>query len=371
MKRLINLLKCVMCRFVMSLVVITSLFAQEPKSPDFEGVENIKVGGEWFLSYENGQFRGGEVNRFLLNRGYIIVEKQLAENLSARITPDISVDEEGDGRGDIEMRIKYLHLKYTMRDVGFISKPYFEIGIAHRPWLVFEEHINSYRVQGKMFLERAKIYNSADLGISFFALFGDQMDATYQKNVNSHMPGRWGSFAVGVYNGGGYHAIEENINKTIESRITIRPLPDVVPGLQFSYTGAFGKGNISTAPDWRLSAGAISFELERFVVMGQYFQGLGNSFGSFIDSKNKSLQHDGYSFFCEYKFPELGTNIFARYDACQNEWSINNTSRIIGGIAYHFAQKCKLVLNYDYYTDGVEEDKPSTSIVKVDVLVKF
>lgn len=59
---------------------------------------------------------------------------------------------------------------------------------------------------------------------------------------------KYGTFSIGIYNGGGYHAMEENTNKTVESRLTFRPFPQTIPGLQFSYNMIYGKGNTSLNP---------------------------------------------------------------------------------------------------------------------------
>ena len=86
---------------VLYCILNLSAKADSVELEQFSGVKNLKIGGQWFISYENGKFRGGDINRFILNRGYLSVEKQLGDKLLARITPDVSVDEEGDGRGDI------------------------------------------------------------------------------------------------------------------------------------------------------------------------------------------------------------------------------------------------------------------------------
>lgn len=347
------------------------LSAEEQNPSPFQGASNVTIGGEWFLSYENGHALGGGVNRFLVNRGYIIIDKQLNNWLSARITPDVSLDHEGDGRGSIEMRIKYLNLKAHLHDFGCIAKPYAEFGVVHRPWIGFEEHINAYRVQGTMFLERQNILNSADFGVSFTGLFGGEMDGDYQKKVSKSMPGRYGSFTVGVFNGGGYHAIEENNNKTVEGRLSIRPLPDVLPGLQFSYTGAYGKGNVAREPDWTLNAGFVSYETAGLVATAQYFAGTGNSSGAFVDAKNRALGHDGYSFFAEYKLPAQRLSFLARYDKWNGAKIEYDSERVIAGVACTFASTCKLVLNYDSIINSAEKNDPLSSLVKLDMLVKF
>ncbi len=56
---------------------------------------------------------------------------------------------------------------------------------------------------------------------------------------------------MGVYNGSGYHAAENNYqNKPVEYRVSVRPLPDILPGFQATYFGLYGKGNSSSAANF-------------------------------------------------------------------------------------------------------------------------
>jgi len=122
-------------------VLISSLIGGEPiKLP------GATISGQWFMGYQYGDKGGNSVNVFNVKRGYIIIKKQITETISGRITPDISLDQEGDGRGDIELRLKYLYVKLKLPSVKIFTKPYIEFGLAHRPWLDFEEHMYRYRV---------------------------------------------------------------------------------------------------------------------------------------------------------------------------------------------------------------------------------
>lgn len=337
----------------------------------FSGVRDVKISAQWFVSYENGQFRGGDINRFILNRGYLSVQKKLNRNFVARITSDVSVDEEGDGRGDIEMRIKYLYLRYKLPSLGWITQPYVETGIIHRPWLSFEQRINRYRVQGTMYLDRVRILSSADYGISFFGHLGGELDEAYQQRVNASHAGRLGSVAIGIHNGGGYHAIEENNNKTIETRLSVRPLPDVLPGLQVSYGGGYGKGNDPSEPIWNLNVGMLSYETRYFTFAGQAFTGRGNSYGSLVDENGESVKNSGYSFFGEIKVPTSNFSLFSRYDSWDAELPEAKTFRLIAGMAYNLNPNSKLVLNVDYYDDEKKQKDPLTTLLKMDLEVRF
>ena len=215
-------------------LVFTMPLTAQPANP-LEGLarlSDLSIDMQWFLSYQLGESNDAEFNRFALKRGYVNIKKGINKTFSGRITTDITTDREGDGEGDIEMRLKYLYLKTQMPSFGPFHKPYLEFGLVHTPWIDFEQAINRYRVQGSMFLDRNDMVSSADFGVVFMSLFGGTMDKKYTETVNGKYPGRYGSMSVGIFNGGGYHALEYNNNKAVEGRVTIRPIPDRVPGLQ-------------------------------------------------------------------------------------------------------------------------------------------
>jgi hypothetical protein len=123
-----------------------------------------------------------------------------------------------------------------------------------------------------------------------------------------------------VYNGGGYHATEENQNKVPEWRLSVRPLPDIVPGLQVHYFGLYGEGNQEYAngfPQYEVNLGMLSYQNEWVIFTGQYAQTWGNNKGSLVvPGTDQALHGEGYSFFFNTKLPVLDRklNFFARYD---------------------------------------------------------
>ncbi len=335
-----------------------------PKAPSFP---QVKIGGTWYLSYQDGQSADKDFSRFTIKRGYIIVDTKITPWMSARITPDTTID----STGDIKVRLKYAYAKFAAPDLGFITKPEMEVGVAHMPWLDFEEHINNYRMQDTMFMERNGLFNSADIGITMMGLLGGTLPESYQKTVSKDYPGRYGSFAFGVYNGGGYHAAEANTNKVIEGRLTIRPLPDVVPGLQLSYFGINGKGNSAAEPDWTLNAAMLSYEQERFVVTGTWADGAGNQRGDAVDAAGKALDRDGWSVFAEAKLtPKWG--IIGRYDRFDPNASLadDENTRTIGGVVYHLGKGNDIMLDVDR-VDFARAGKPTDDRVQLTLQVKY
>ncbi len=331
---------------------------------------SLSISGEWFLSYQVGKKTSQEFNNFNLKRGYITIKKTLSRHIIGRITPDISVDREGDGEGDIELRLKYCYINFLWPTIGIFNSPQLEFGLVHRPWLDFEEHINRYRVQGTMFLERNGVFDSGDYGVTFMTLFGENLNEEYQTQVNKSYPGKFGSLAIGIYNGGGYHSIEKNQNKTLEWRVTIRPIPGFIPGFQMSYLGAYGKGNQAFAPDWVLHDGFFSFESASLVITTQYFKGTGNSKGTFLNSSQNSIEHQGYSCFGELKFYKW--NLIGRYDFYKTLISPETLrqNRYISGIAYNLAGGTKILMDYEI-VKSQNATKSSDTVLELALEVRY
>jgi hypothetical protein len=322
--------------------------ASKPAPQTFQlpaALKGFKPIGLFYISYQNGQQYSGvpgettDYNSFLLKRGYFGADVDVTSYLTARFVTDIT----SDSAGDWKPRMKYLYGKFHWKGNDVITGPYMEFGLAHMPWLDFEEAINGFRMQDTMFLERNGIFNSADVGVLFGSDFGGSMSSDYKSKVDPHYAGKYGSWQVGIYNGTGYHAKEQNTNKVFEGRVSIRPAPSQVPGLQFSAFGLVGKGNQAIdPPDWRAFDGMVSYESERFTLTGQGFVGTGNQAGTAINSDGTAADQKGFSVFAAVHFP-LPNNrgkisILGRADEMNSNTAVyNDLKRLyIGGIAWHF-----------------------------------
>jgi hypothetical protein len=351
--------------------------SQEDITKVVKALKDFKFGLLWYLSYMDGQGRdvggsagdGEDRNKFAIKRGYFRVTKTLIPWLDAHMTFDVTqADDYGSSLdGSVAVRIKYAYAKFKFPDFAFFTKPYLEAGVVHMPWLDFEEHINWYRCQDTMFIERNKTFNSADFGLTFVSLLGGEIGEEYQKKVSKKYPGRYGSVSFGVYNGGGYHASEENENKPLEGRLTIRPLPDVLPGLQLSYFGLTGKGNKEEEPDWNVNLGMVSYEHEYLALTGTYYDGKGNQKGS--DEYDK----DGYSIFAELK-PHKKISIIGRYDYFDpnDDMDDDENTRYIIGAAYHLDKQHKNMILLDYDTvDYEDSSKDDDKRIQLTLQVKL
>ena len=334
--------------------------------------------------------QGENYNQFALTRGYINFMAEITPYLSVRITPDIYEETKGKGTsgdGSYNMRLKYYYAEFKLRDLGPLTSMKSEFGMGHIPWLDFEESINVYRCQGTMAIERAGVLSSADLGLNLQGYIGGTLEDAKKKTGNGSYAGKYGSWHVGVYNGSGYSAVENNQNKVVEGRLTLRPFSmiDALAGLQISYFGLVGEGNTLYQkdkddywPKYAVNLGMLSYEHPYFVFTGQYFQTQGNAKGTWVfTNKNgdpSTLTTDGYSFFLNVKPPILHNKpaVFARYDYFNEDAGDDifvpatptskkkdaNTSynTMIGGISYDFYKGNMIVLAYEQTHYGDDAD---------------
>lgn len=308
-----------------------------------KGLSGISIEGKHYLSWVSGEDSDGDnYDSWAVSRSYLTIKKKgITPFLDSRIT----LDAHQDGEGDMEVRLKYAYAYFKLNDFSFITKPNIELGLVHMPWLDFEQNMNYYRMIGKMFIERSGLFNSADFGFTFSGYFAGEMDDDYKKSVNKKYAGRYGSFAAGIYNGGGYHAEENNLNKVAEARITLRPMPDVIPGFQVSYFGLTGQGNQSVdVPDWQVNLVKLSYEHSMMTLTGQYAFGKGNQKGSWSDDNDFS----GYSLFAEGKFGKNWRGIL-NYDYFDVNVDMDDDAynRLIAGVGYDFGKKNILIFNYE------------------------
>jgi hypothetical protein len=323
-----------------------------------------------YLDYSIGENNNGSgerdsYNKFAITRGYFRVDKEIVPWLHAHLTYDVHQD----GDGDWKTRLKYLYAEFRPGDFGFFTDNKAELGMGHIPWLDFEEHINPYRCQGTMAIERAGTFNSADIGLSTRGNLGGRLDDARSTVGNHHYDGRWGSWHVGIYNGSGYHSKEHNNNKVFEGRLSLRPLPDILPGLQFSGFALNGEANNKNTygdfPDYQAYIGMMSFQHPRLIFTTQYITTRGNKDGTWLDGSGHALWTQGTSVFLNVKPPIYGfapsldrkISLFVRYDWMDRDKSDKvaddtSYSMYIFGSAWEVFKGNYLLMDYELTTYG-------------------
>jgi hypothetical protein len=330
--------------------------AYDRPSPKPAPFPQVRVGATGFLSYQDGRSGGAEISKFVVKRAYINVNAAINRYFSARITPDVTQDAT---TGETKYRLKYAYGVFSAPTVGVLTRPFVSFGMVQTPWLDFEEKIDRYRMQDALFMDRAGLISSADVGVVVGALFGGEISEEYQKTVSSAFPGRYGSFAIGVYNGGGYATSEQNTDKAVEGRVTLRPLPELVPGFQVTYSGVSGRGNTAAGPKWSLSSGALTFESRYLNLVGAYLTGKGDLAGKAVDPRGIALGRNGWSAFFEAR-PDPRWSAIGRYDFFRADTANpgKDTTRTIVGAAYHLGKGNDLLLDYERlrYNDPAKRD---------------
>jgi polyhydroxyalkanoate synthesis regulator phasin len=324
-----------------------------------KALKGLEVGMLAYIDYSNGikpepSDEDSSFNHFRITRGYLTVQKEILPWMHTRIT----LDTHQDADGDYKERLKYLYAEFRPPDLGPLTGMKSEVGLGHIPWLDFEEHVNPYRCQGTMAIERAGTFNSADTGISLRGDFAGKLEDAKEKTGSHHYDGRYGSWHIGVFNGSGYHASEKNNNKVVDGRLTLRPLPDLIPGLQMSYFGLYGEGNGKASngdyPDYEVNMGMLSYEHPWGILTAQYFRTEGNAQGKWVDADADALDTEGYSFFGNLRLPffDRKFSLFARYDHFDqdDDNKIGNDAdydMYVGGLAWDVYKGNMLLLSYE------------------------
>lgn len=306
------------------------------------------VSARWFLHYAAGTGGSDTHQGFSVSRGYTTLKIKPTDWLQARTTMDLYEDDDG-----WELRFKYLYGKFSLPvESRVITKPWLEVGLAHVPWHAYEERLYRYRMQGKVYLERQGLFNSADLGLTAGFDLGPQLSQDQVEALGGRRGGLWGSVAGGVYNGGGYHGLEQNGSEVVMLRTTVRPLGPVLPHLNLSWFGVTGQGNTEEALPWRLHAGMVSFEHPWVHATVQASTGLGDQDGERVDAAGAPLRHTGGSAFVELKPPDLPVSAMVRGDWVRwDTESPEEEARAIGAVAWWFYEDCALVADLDYVVD--------------------
>ncbi len=333
-------------------------------------LKGLSIGGLAYIDYSFGTKSQNDTrfSQFSLTRGYINIKDTITPWFRARITPDVYTATDG----STALRMKYLYADFLTPGLGPLADNDIRVGLGHTPWLDFEESINIYRMQGTMFQERTgvAIQNSADSGVSLLGNFGGTLTKEAQENVGYTSPysGKYGSYHVGVYNGSGYKSAETNQDKPIEGRITIRPLPDIVPGLQFTYFGIHGKGNTAANPNkWTDNTGFVSYQNRIVVLTAEYVGGKGEQAGT--DEK----RHKGYSFFGDFRLPFYDkVSVFARYDNWVNDTTAPHSKQMttIAGLGYRIYGNNYVVaafekIHYQQIAAAQADDKKGQVVLQV------
>lgn len=340
---------------------LTSEEAQEIQSKN--PLNDLKIGGVIYFDYSFGQTGGAttaDFNRFSLQRAYININKEIAPWFKARITPDIKTA--ATTTGDYTVRMKYAYADFLAPDMGLLTDTDIRAGLAQLPLLDFEESLNGYRMQSALFQDKRGLITSSDAGIGILGNIGGKLNTEQVAGVgNKNYAGKYGSYHIGIYNGGGYSsAAESNQNKSVQGRITVRPLPEMLPGLQLTYFGISGEGNNSTGKpkQWSNNTGLISYQHKHVTAYAEYLSGKGNKAG------DDELKKSGFSLFGKMVLPMYEkVAFFGRYDSLDPDTDNSVEDKIettIAGASYRIKGENYLVAAFEKTSDASKVDTDDT-----------
>jgi len=291
----------------------------------------LKFSGKHYLGFVSDSAGENTDNYFETRRNYIQVKAYFEDNPKnyMRVTLDTYHNTTDDGKddGSWEVRLKYAYL-YLDNVLPFTGV---EIGQAHRPWIDYEEHHGwYYRSISKVFVEAhegAHFTNSADLGVNF-------------KTKTDYF-----SSELGVFNGEGYHGIQNGDGLSGEWRLTGHLFGTGKKHVHKSDTYAdisfFGQYNTdykAAGNDFVWYGVHAVYNQPEFLLAAQYVE---------ATDGGTSKEGNGWSVNGEFRLNTLseslnGWNLLGKYDDFELDAG-EERERTIAGVAYKYNRvHCKL-----------------------------
>ncbi|MFA7611214.1 MAG: hypothetical protein WCY51_06920 [Sulfurimonas sp.] len=166
------------------------------ESSIFAKADKLEFSGTHYLGFISKNEKNDDTtNNFEMRRNYVQVKAYVLDDPKSylRVTLDATYTNstaDGEGHSDVYVKYAYLFLNEVIPFTGV------EFGMAHRPWIDYEEHQGWWmRSISKVFVEASEsshLTNSADLGV----------------NLKTKTP--YFTSEVGLFNGEGYHGSNDN-----------------------------------------------------------------------------------------------------------------------------------------------------------------
>jgi len=325
------------------------------KTATFSKSKKLKFGGKAYIGYTfTDRNNGSDSGSFEVRRGYFVTKFYFNKKDHVRFTYDISwqyhKEKESEGK-EISLKVKHL---YLYKDISkIIPGTAFELGIAHTPWLDYEEHSGWwYRSISKTFYEAsdgAHLLPSADAGIDFKTKF-EYFSAEY-----------------GLFDGEGYDHIgrSDKGNKQnrpmIEGRVTWhvlgggkkKPKPLTQRYANISVHALNSYNHRGSDKDFSVLQLHAVYNQPLFLIAGQYID------ASWDDPNAKDNDGKGYSFNFELRpFMKNRIALFGRYDRWDARGNSYDRKMYIYGVAYHMNKYVTWIINgikTDYENDNTKD----------------
>ena len=289
----------------------------------------LKFSGKHYLGFVSDNAGADRTNAFETRRNYLQIKGYFAENPKDyfRITLDTfhNTKDDGKDKGSWEVRLKYAYL-YLDNVLPYTGV---EIGQSHRPWIDYEEHHGwNYRSISKVFVEAhdgAHFTNSADLGVNF-------------KTKTDYF-----SSELGIFNGEGYHGIEDGNGLSGEWRLTGHLLGTGKKHVHkhdtyadVSFFGQYNTDYKAKDNDFVWYGLHAVYNQPKFLLSAQYVK---------ASDGGEKVEGDGYSVNGEFRFSE-NWNLLGRYDTFTLDKNDEEKERMLGGISYQYNKNVEFIANY-------------------------
>jgi hypothetical protein len=317
------------------------------ETPVVSKSKKLKFGGKAYIGYSYKDAKNGtDEGSFEVRRGYFVTKFYFNKKDFFRFTLDVTYQyhkENPDEGKELNFKIKHLYLYKDVSSV--IPATGFELGIAHTPWLDYEEHSGWwFRSISKTFYEAkdgANLLPSADAGIDF-------------KTKTEYF-----SAEYGIFDGEGYDHIgrKDKGNKgnkpMVEGRLTWhilgggkkkpKPLSQTYANISVHALNSFNhRGSDDNLTVYQIHG---VYNQPLFLIAGQYLKS-----DWYSGSENSG---EGFSVNFEIRpLPDRKVSLFGRYD----NWNSDKYDRqlYIYGIAWHMNKYITWIANgitadYDKY----------------------
>ncbi|ADY73618.1 hypothetical protein Dester_0979 [Desulfurobacterium thermolithotrophum DSM 11699] len=290
--------------------------------------KKIKIEGKAYIHYDVDLKNGNHNNAFKITRNYFEVRGYFNDKDYFRTTLDVKQEKDSGGNmdGSYVARLKYAYVYFA--DV----LPYtgVELGLAHRPWIDWEEHHGwLHRDVEETLIENhsgAGLINSADLGANFKGKYGIA------------------SWEFGIFNGEGYHGAEDSdhFGKSLEGRLSL----NLFEGFTLSGHTVHSFDHKDKDMDRHIYQIHAVYNNPYFLVAAQYIWDKDDYYNS------NDVTQKGYSVNGDLKlkpFTGYPLGIFARYDHWDTNTDADNSVRkhFVYGAFYKLNKHVKLTLAHD------------------------
>ncbi len=303
-------------------------------------VNDTTVGGRVFVDIsdisqkKNGVKTAATGDGLDVKRGYLTVAHQFNDIWSASLTTDfnyISADSE------TQLFIKNLYLQGKFSDAFA-----FRAGAIPMPWIPYAESFYGYRYVENTLIDKQKMGNSADWGVS----------------ANGKLIDGMVDYSGAAINGGGYKNPSRSKSMDFEGRVGIAPIDNVTIAVG-GYSGDLGKETEITKAQHNATRGdaLIAYAKGNNRIGAEYYTA-SNWNTVLLPLRDKA---DGYSLWGSYGFTDV-LSVFARYDRVKPSKDLDPTLRdkyFNFGLQWDVRKGVKVAAVYknDDLSDSVNDQK--------------